>query len=304
MKKRNRFEKIADVLLRGSLRVWFGAATVSCALQTNENVANEDAVPAAVKEAIRSGTLAQKRGVIQILAPSGGNCTAAMISFEHAITAAHCLGELLNGASSGFIQLWVRYYDPALPVGTWRWVTNDPEQGQAAEWFFARIHPDFEGVGDWGDDLAILQRWNGQFAGTTKSDYLRLSNGTCDQIDRAERFGAGDKGFSGEQDHKLRKSPVNVYSCYHDRFYDLPGGDQICKHDSGGPVIGLAGTFDVITGLTLGVHGAGNNCAESGDVQWHVRMTGLKVNWLQEQMFDITCWPYTVDNHLYRRCWE
>jgi hypothetical protein len=276
---------------------------VSCTLPTDETASEESSVTDSVEEGIRSGTLTQKRGVIQILYPGGDNCTGAMISYEHAITAAHCVEDWLGGAQSGWIQIWMRYYDPALPVGTWRWVTNDPEQNQPAEWFFASMHPDFTGGTDRDDDLASLQRWNGQFNGTTTSDYLRLSNGTCSQIDRTERFGAGVKGFSGEQDHKLRKSPVNVYSCYADKFYDLAGGDQACWYDSGGPLINKAGSFDVINGLHVGRSGSGNTCAESGDKQWAVRMTGLKVNWLQELMFDITCWPYTEDDHLYRRCW-
>ena len=187
-----RLEPFHERLVR-TLALGVAMASASCGAADEDEPRAEPATSVQTEE-IRSGTLTQKRGVIQIrLDGSNGDftCTGAMISHEHGITAAHCLKTMLGSATSGWFRAWIRYYDPTLPIGTYRWVTSSFEAGEPSEWFWGNIHDDFGGEGDWEDDLGLFMRWNGTFAGTTTGDYLRLGQGTCSQIDRNERFGAG-----------------------------------------------------------------------------------------------------------------
>jgi len=303
MKARARFESVHERLVR-RLALGVALASAACGPAMGED-GQPEPDPTALTEEIRSGTLTQKRGVIQLRLDGSDRdhiCTGAMISQKHAITAAHCLKTVLGSAKSGWFRAWLRYYDPLLPTGTYRWVTSSFDDGEPSEWFWGDIHDDFAGEGDWEDDLGLLRRFNGTFPGTTTNDYLRLGQGSCSQIDRNERFGAGAKGFSGEIDNLLRKSPVNVYSCFLEEFFDLSGGDQTCGGDSGAPHINLAGSFDVITGVFSGNSPGNNVCAESNTEQWSMRMNSDKIDWLSGKM-DITCWHYDQSGYIYRRCW-
>jgi V8-like Glu-specific endopeptidase len=251
------------------------------------------------EDEIRNGTVVSKRGVVEI-----GGCTGAMIGPNHVITAAHCIDADLSG-KEGFIRRTVRYYDPrdtSLAPGESRKVSGDNEQ------MFAWIKSTYAGSGDTESDIAVVERGN-PWIGTESNDYLRLSLGSCSQMDKNTLYGRGVAGFSGDGAGTLRMMSIDLHSCSTHQFHDLAGSRQTCKGDSGGPhtmkVIVGDDAWDVIVGLHTSSEKPSSGsglCSEGGGKQFGVRMNSDKTNFIESIVGP--CSTYTADDgHKYKRCW-
>jgi len=306
-------------LMRGRAMTWGLAAAAlasGCALESVDQAGNEEQDVATHVAAIKnSPTLVQKRGVVSLnIVQSGddGFCTGAMIGPRYLITAAHCFEKPLGRAKSGRVQMTVRYFDPDLAAGKTSDITATNEEVDVF------VKSTYAGGYDWESDIALVRRTSARrWTSTGIGDYLRLSMGSCDQIDRSNLYGAGAESFSGAGSGDLRTMPINIEECRKHYFWDLGGARRTCAGDSGGPYIKSVtqGGFprDVVVGLHVGAETyetggeSSQTCTEDGEAQYAVRMNSDKANWIASTMesFGDVCFTHTAtDGHKFKRCWE
>jgi len=311
--------KLNGSLVRGRAIAWGVAAaalTSGCVVESVDQAGIEEGDVATHVAAIKnSPTLVQKRGVVRINIVQPGDdgfCTGAMIGPRYLITAAHCFEKALGGAKSGRVKMTVRYFDPDLAAGTTNDITATNEEVDVF------VKSTYAGGYDWESDIALVRRTSAnRWTSTGTGDYLRLSMGNCDQIDRSNLYGAGAISFSGAGVGDLRVMPINIEECRKHYFWDLAGARLTCGGDSGGPYIKSVrqGGFDrdVIVGLHVGADAyetggeSAEMCTEDGERQFAVRMNSDKANWIEsihEWLGDV-CFTHTAtDGHKFKRCWE
>jgi hypothetical protein len=281
---------------------WLCAAlSLSACAYTVDDADGDDEPVGEAEQQIRNGTHTLQRGVVQIHfpaipgIPAGRRCTGAMIAPEFLLTAASCLqGYVPSATQQGELHATVFYFDP--DTGK-RQVTGVNHK------LYGYIKSTWDGEGDAQDDIAVLHRV-GAWSSTDPSDYLRLSRGSCSQIDRSTFYGAGVQNDAGSVDGELYKMSINVSWCGPHHFFNLEGTSAICRGDAGGPYLvrtADAGGYEVLAGLANVVDWE-NDCATDGGKQRAVRMNDDKVGWI-ESVMGKACHSFSSNGHPYERCW-
>jgi hypothetical protein len=242
-------------------------------------------------QAIRNGiVVAGKRGVVDV-----GACSGALIAPNYLITSAHCMREYVGAVdSSSRLHLDVFYHDPS---GTRRKIADDSES--LSVW-----NKETYREGDAQSDIALVRR-STVWTDTTDDDYLRLSLGSCAQIDRNDLFATGYHSLDGDDDNVLRYMPVNISWCGEHHFLDREGSRSVCGGDSGGPHILNMGFYDAVVGLHSNRDPSGSGdtyCARGGVKQRAMRMNADKLGWIESKM-GRECLRSSQEGHPYARCW-
>jgi hypothetical protein len=265
-----------------------------CTVPVVEEGGEGEPIDTATDEILNGTVITGKFGVVDI-----GGCAGVMISPVHIVTAGHCVAGQLS-SKSGFITATVSYFDPATAI---RPISDQNEL------MWAWLHDDYTSGTDARNDLALIKRYHsakGAWNGTSERDYLKLSIGSCSQIDRNTFYGRGPDGSSGAG--TLRYMPVDIKWCGSGHFYDLQGSRRTCVGDSGGPnIVTLIDPTqprreDVVVGLFSNLDTEnGTGCTKSGGKQRYFRMTNGKINWLESKIGH-ACTVDTYVGHSFRKC--
>jgi len=253
-----------------------------------------------VEQTLTSHAVRNKRGVVELQLDGLAKCTGVMINSKFVLTAARCVWEQGEPKPDDFTtQAKLSYFDPDLDDGEKREVTEGWDQVNVY------LHPN-AGNDDgslWA--LALIRR-SGGWLGTGTSDYQRISQGSCTNIDVSSFYGRGSAGSQGPSG-TLRVMSVNVDECTLVEdfvgWFEDEGPYAACPGDYGGPYIGRAGEHDVITGILTWAKGGTEACADGGREQAAEILTSRSIEWIEDIIND-TCHYYVVEHHEYVRCWD
>jgi len=257
--------------------------------------AGDEAAVAQVEQGLTSHATRNKRGVVELQVDDESKCTGVMINREYLLTARQCVPD---GEYTFEAQAKVSYFDPELPDGEKREVTSGWDEVEVTR------HP------LWTFDLAIVRRASG-WLGTSVSDYQRISQGSCTNIDISSFYGRGSGGPQRGPAGILRAMSVNADDC----MISAPiapnwpswisdyGPYATCPGDLGGPYLGNAGQYDVIVGILTWMDGGTEACSNGGRDQYAIAFNPSLLNWIEGVIND-TCHEFVVEGHEYARCWD
>lgn len=108
---------------------------------------------------------------------------------------------------------------------------------------------------------------------------MRVYQDKGNRISNVKLWGRGFNTHSGKGIGKLR---YHVFPLNHNPDYNVietegTGSFNLCKGDSGGPIIKEVNTLELVAGVNSSGEFSSENCTRDGGDQWHTRINGKKL---------------------------
>jgi hypothetical protein len=252
------------------------------------------------RQPILNGSLTLQNAAVLISNPLGEWCSGLSISKFHSVTSAHCLPLTANGWFRGAISR-------RMCSGSVCW---NQQALYTDMWLYLSRHPDYTGVGDYPDDIAIVTIYHIYDDGTVAfpnpaaGDAMRIHLGSLPANQALTIYGFGASTSGGAGTLNLRQGSMSLAAAADTYwFWGRVANQAFCRGDSGGPAV-----VNGDKGAGLNSHySSGTWCPPTGGWNAWTRLSA-KMSWLEVQMWypfgtGYTCGKYGSGSTAYARCW-